>query len=86
MSESAGADNPRILIVVGKGNNGGDALVTARLLDDLDFDFILVGDSHGMVFLGYDNTLSMSMDDMLIIPGRIRKKRYYCFFKTFNRG
>ncbi|MEI8313232.1 MAG: 3-methyl-2-oxobutanoate hydroxymethyltransferase, partial [Verrucomicrobiota bacterium] len=38
---------------------------TAKLLDELDLDFILVGDSLGMVVLGYPDTTSVRMDDML---------------------
>lgn len=37
----------------------------AKLLDDADLDFILVGDSLGMVVLGYPDTTSVRMDDML---------------------
>lgn len=37
--------NPRILCVVGKGNNGGDALVTARLLNEKGH--VGAGQSHG---------------------------------------
>ena len=38
---------------------------TARLFDRAGVDAILVGDSVGMVVLGYDNTLSVTLDDML---------------------
>jgi 3-methyl-2-oxobutanoate hydroxymethyltransferase len=38
---------------------------TARLLDEAGVDVILVGDSLGMVVLGHDNTLSVTIDEML---------------------
>jgi 3-methyl-2-oxobutanoate hydroxymethyltransferase len=38
---------------------------TARLLDRAGVDVLLVGDSLGMVVLGYDNTLPVTLDDML---------------------
>ncbi len=39
--------------------------LTAKLLDELGVNLILVGDSLGMVVLGYDTTLAVTMDDML---------------------
>src|SRR5438093_11241269 len=38
---------------------------TAQALDRADVDAILVGDSLGMVVLGYRNTLAVTMEDML---------------------
>src|SRR6185369_5321016 len=37
----------------------------ARLLDQAGVDALLVGDSVAMVVLGYENTLSVTLDDML---------------------
>jgi len=38
---------------------------TARLADEAGVDVILVGDTLGMVVLGYETTLPVTMDDML---------------------
>ncbi len=38
---------------------------TARLVDEAGVDAILVGDSLGMVVLGYDSTLPVTIDEML---------------------
>ncbi len=37
----------------------------AKLLDEAGVDCILVGDSLGMVMLGYENTLKVTVDDMI---------------------
>ena len=42
----------------------------ASMVDAAGIDMILVGDSLGNVILGYDNTLAVTMDDMVTIPKR----------------
>ena len=38
---------------------------TAKLIDEAGINAILVGDSLGNVCLGYENTLSVTMEDMI---------------------
>ncbi len=38
---------------------------TARIMDECGVNAILIGDSLGMVMLGYENTLPVTMDDMV---------------------
>ncbi len=49
-----------------------DALF-ARILDQAGIDLILVGDSLGMTRLGYDSTLPVTMEEMLIHAKAVRR-------------
>ncbi|MFA4982574.1 MAG: 3-methyl-2-oxobutanoate hydroxymethyltransferase [Candidatus Omnitrophota bacterium] len=51
----------------------------ARLEDEAGIDMILVGDSLGMVVLGYDSTLSVTMDDMIRHTQAVRRGTKYAF-------
>jgi len=46
---------------------------TARLLDEAGVDILLVGDSLGMVVLGYENTLPVTMEEMLHHARAVRR-------------
>ena len=46
---------------------------TARLVDEAGIDMVLVGDSLGMVVLGYDDTMSVTMDEMLHHTRAVRR-------------
>ncbi len=46
---------------------------TARLLDEAGVDVILVGDSVGMVVLGHENTLSVTVEEMLHHTRAVRR-------------
>jgi 3-methyl-2-oxobutanoate hydroxymethyltransferase len=56
-----------------KRRNGADPLVmvtaydapSARVADEAEVDLILVGDSVAMVVLGYDDTMQVTVDDMV---------------------
>ncbi len=46
---------------------------TARLVDEAGIDIILVGDSAAMVVLGYENTLPVTMEEMLHHTRAVRR-------------
>lgn len=46
---------------------------TARLLDEAGVDVLLVGDSLGMVVLGYDSTLPVTLDEVLHHTRAVRR-------------
>lgn len=46
---------------------------TARLLDEAGVDVILVGDSLGMVVLGYESTLPVTLEEMLHHTRAVRR-------------
>jgi len=46
---------------------------TARLVDKAGVDVVLVGDSVGMVMLGYDSTLPLTVDEMLHHTKAVRR-------------
>jgi len=45
----------------------------ARLVDEASVDLILVGDSLGMVMLGYESTLPVTMEEMLLCTRAVRR-------------
>jgi 3-methyl-2-oxobutanoate hydroxymethyltransferase len=64
-----------------RARKGGDPLVMvtaydapgARIADEAGVDLILVGDSLAMVVLGYDDTLSVTVDDMAHHTAAVRR-------------
>jgi 3-methyl-2-oxobutanoate hydroxymethyltransferase len=46
---------------------------TARLVDEAGIDIVLVGDSLAQTMLGYDNTLSVTVDEMLHHTRAVRR-------------
>ena len=52
---------------------------TARLVDEAGIDLILVGDSLAQVVLGYDNTLPVTMEEMLHHTRAVRRAVKHAF-------
>ncbi len=52
---------------------------TAKLMDEAGVNCILVGDSLGMVMLGYENTLSVTMEDMIHHTAAVSRGSKYAF-------
>ncbi len=52
---------------------------TAKLMDEAGVNCILVGDSLGMVILGYENTLSVTMEDMIHHTAAVARGARYAF-------
>ena len=46
---------------------------TAKICDSAGIDILLVGDSAGMVVLGYSNTVPVSMQEMIIFCGAVAR-------------
>jgi 3-methyl-2-oxobutanoate hydroxymethyltransferase len=51
----------------------------ARMVSEAGADLILVGDSVAMVVLGYDDTLKVTVDDMVHHTGAVARARPDCF-------
>src|SRR6476661_1603503 len=46
---------------------------SARLVDEAGIDIVLVGDSLAMTMLGYENTLSVTIDEMMHHTKAVRR-------------
>ncbi len=46
---------------------------TAKYVDEAGIDSILVGDSLGMTMLGYDDTVNVTMNDMLVFTSAVSR-------------
>ena len=49
--------------------------MTARLVDAAGVDMILVGDSAAMVVLGHENTLPVSLDEMVMLTAAVARAK-----------
>ena len=74
-------------IAARKVRNGGEPLVmltaydapSARMVSEAGADLIMVGDSLAMVVLGYDDTLQVSVDDMVHHTAAVARAEPECF-------
>ncbi len=48
---------------------------TSIILDNVGIDILLVGDSAGMIMLGYDNTMPVNMEEMLLFCKAVARGR-----------
>jgi 3-methyl-2-oxobutanoate hydroxymethyltransferase len=46
---------------------------TARMLNETELDMILVGDSLGNVILGYENTVEVTLNDMITFSSAVKR-------------
>ncbi|MCD7879860.1 MAG: 3-methyl-2-oxobutanoate hydroxymethyltransferase [Candidatus Gastranaerophilales bacterium] len=46
---------------------------TARYIDECGIDSVLIGDSAGMTVLGYENTLNVTIEDMILFTKAVSK-------------
>lgn len=46
---------------------------TAQLLDETDIDLLLVGDSLGNVILGYETTVEVSLEEMIVFSSAVKR-------------
>ncbi len=77
--EKVKRDRPLTLTDYGKMKERGEKIVVltaydflmARILEECRIDMILVGDSAGMVFSGYENTLPVTVEDMIYHAGAV---------------
>ena len=46
---------------------------TAQMLNETDLDMILVGDSVGNVILGYETTVDVTLEDMIVFGSAVRR-------------
>lgn len=71
-----------------KKNNEKIAMVTAydapsaKLVEEAGVDVILVGDSLGMVVLGYDSTIPVTLDDMILHTKAVKRGAKNTFIIT----
>ena len=82
LPSSSGASRPKITTIsIQQKRDAGERITcltaydyaTARLVDEAGIDMVLVGDSLSMVVLGHENTLAVTVDEMIHHTRAVRR-------------
>jgi len=81
MSHIPATDRVKVTAPSLRAQKGGEPIVaitaydypSGRLVDEAGVDLVLVGDSAANVVLGYDSTIPVTLDEMLILSRAVRR-------------
>ena len=59
---------------------------SARLVDEAGLDVVLVGDSLAMVMQGHENTLAVTMDEMLLYTRGVRRAGRFLLYRSRQKA